>query len=154
MSSIFHKIKTAAGLSARQWLLLVQAWPVLLYIRLRMDLTPFKSWKSWLANAPDGGQGDLSSGQIESLVLTRNMVTLASRYHFINANCLPRSLTLKWLLARQGIDSELNMGLNLDNNEFHGHAWLVRDGRVLNDSANVSTRYPVKQEIGQRPLTG
>ena len=126
---------------------------MMLYIRMKMDPTPFRSWKSWLVNLPASKHHELTPSQQDTIASIRRMVTLAARYHVINANCLPRSLALKWLLEKQGIESELNMGLNMDNREFHGHAWLTHGGIVLNDSADVGARYPVEQEIGQRPVT-
>ena len=125
----------------------------MLYIRLRMDLTPFRSWKHWLINQPVDALKPLNHHEKSTVISHRRMITLASRYHFINANCLPKSLALKWMLAKKNIHSELKMGLNLDNNDFQGHAWLQRDNIILNDHHDVALRYPLEQEINQKPLS-
>ena len=115
-------------------------------------MTPFRSWKHWLINQDSENQKPLNSDEKTKIINYRRMVTLASRYHLVNANCLPKSLTLKWMLEKQNIHSELKMGLSADQSNFHGHAWLERKNTVLNDDQNVAERYPVKQEIEQQPL--
>ena len=152
MSSLIHKLKTASRLSTQQWLLFIQSWFLMLYIRLRMDLTPFKSWKHWLINQSTGGYESLSQTEQKIIIQTRRMIVLASRYHIINANCLPKSLALKWLLDQHSIACELKMGLSLDKPDFKGHAWLVHGDIVLNDSTDVAQQYPVEQKINQPPL--
>ncbi len=152
MSSLIHKLKTASQLSTGEWLLFVKSWLLMLYIRVRMDLTPFKSWKDWLINEPTTEYDPLTETQKNLISKTRRMIVLASRYHIINANCLPKSLALKWQLKQHKIDSELKMGLSLEKPDFKGHAWLVRGDAVLNDTMDVAKQYPVEQKIEHRPL--
>ena len=47
------------------------------------------------------------------------------------AECLERSLLLYWLLRRRGVRCELRLGVQLY--PFLAHAWVERDGVVLND---------------------
>lgn len=126
---------------------------MLLYVRLRMDLTPFRSWKHWLSHETGLIQKPLKNSEKSKIVDYRRMINLASRYHLVKANCLPKSLTLKWMLEKENIHCELRMGLNGDSKNFHGHAWLQRNDIVLNDDHDVASRYPVKQEINQKPLS-
>ena len=123
------------------------------YIRARMDYTPFKSWKKWLINQPVEKPHELTQQKKLTVIKTRRMIVLASRYHIMNANCLPKSLALKWLLAQNDIESELKMGLSLNKPDFKGHAWLVRGEIVLNDNVNIAQQYPIEQKINQKPLT-
>ncbi len=152
MSSFIHKLNTALRLSSKDWLLFMKSWLMMFYIRIRMDYTPFKSWKKWLINQPVDQQSVLTEQDIQTVAKTRRIVVLASRYHIINANCLPKSLALKWLLDRENIGSELKMGLSLEKPDFKGHAWLMRGNLVLNDNTNVAEQYPIEQKIDQRPL--
>ena len=48
-----------------------------------------------------------------------------------NATCLCKALTLQRLLARNGHDSELKIGVDKTDGKFKAHAWLVYRGRVL-----------------------
>ncbi len=54
--------------------------------------------------------------------------------------CLTRSLVLRGLLRRQGIDATLRMGVRKDDS-VEGHAWVEVDGQPVNDSADVGERY-------------
>lgn len=62
------------------------------------------------------------------------LVNAVARQWPFRAPCLTRSLTLWWLLKQQGINSELCIGVRNKGNKFEAHAWLERDGIVLNDS--------------------
>lgn len=48
--------------------------------------------------------------------------------------CLPRSLTLWWLLRQRGIESELRIGVRKDGEVINAHAWVVCRGEVVGDS--------------------
>ena len=50
--------------------------------------------------------------------------------------CLERSLVV-WRLA--GAGAQLRLGVSREGRQFH--AWVERDGIVLNDTADVATRY-------------
>ncbi len=56
-------------------------------------------------------------------------------------NCLERSLTLWWLLRREGIEGELHIGARKSESRFEAHAWVELRGVVLNDSPNVHKHY-------------
>jgi len=64
-----------------------------------------------------------------------------TRYSWLPGNCLSRSLALLWLLRRHGHDADLRLGVSLDGGTFAAHAWVELEGRVLNDSQDVTTRY-------------
>ena len=49
------------------------------------------------------------------------------------AACLERSLVLYWWLRRAGVPVQFRMGAQLY--PFLAHAWVERDGRVINDVA-------------------
>jgi hypothetical protein len=61
--------------------------------------------------------------------------------------CLVRSTTLWWLLGRQGIDSVIRLGVNRDNGEFHAHAWVEFDNKVLNDRDDIHDRFAAFETI-------
>lgn len=57
------------------------------------------------------------------------------------ANCLDRSLTLWWLLHRQGLEATLKFGVRKVEAVLEAHAWVELGGRALNDSEDVRQRY-------------
>jgi len=56
-------------------------------------------------------------------------------------NCLERSMTLWWMLRRDGIHGELHIGARKEGGRFEAHAWVELDGQVLNDGAEVHQHY-------------
>ncbi|HEU5451494.1 MAG TPA: lasso peptide biosynthesis B2 protein [Terriglobales bacterium] len=68
------------------------------------------------------------------------------------ARCLVRSLALCWLLARHGFKSEVRIGVRRAGSELDAHAWVERDGAVLNDSTSVGETY-IPLEPAEIPAT-
>jgi len=56
----------------------------------------------------------------------------------IRANCLPRSLTLWWMLRRRGLAPQLRLGARRTATGIEGHAWVEIQGIVLNDRPDVA----------------
>jgi hypothetical protein len=65
--------------------------------------------------------------------LTAHMVNAADRHGLVHPSCLAKSLTLWWLLGRQGIPSRLRIGIRKEKEKFAAHAWVERDGTALNE---------------------
>lgn len=65
--------------------------------------------------------------------LTVRMVRAAARHSWTHPTCLQESLALWWLLGRQGIASELRVGVRKQESKFEAHAWVERDGVALNE---------------------
>jgi Transglutaminase-like superfamily len=65
--------------------------------------------------------------------LTAQMVRVAGRHGIGNPSCLEVSLALWWLLARQGLASDLRVGIRKDGEKFEAHAWVECAGATLNE---------------------
>jgi len=65
--------------------------------------------------------------------VTAQMVNAADRHGLVHPSCLAKSLTLWWLLGRQGIASHLRIGIRKENEKFEAHAWVECDGSALNE---------------------
>jgi hypothetical protein len=64
---------------------------------------------------------------------TAHMVNLADRHGLVHPSCLAKSLTLWWLLRREGIPADLRIGIRKENEKFEAHAWVEHDGAALNE---------------------
>lgn len=71
------------------------------------------------------------------------LVNIAAWRGAYKATCLRRSLVLWWMLRRRGSASQVRIGVRMENGEFTSHAWVERDGQVLNDAPDVGARYRV-----------
>ena len=57
----------------------------------------------------------------------------ADRHGLAHPSCLVKSLTLWWMLGRQGITSQLRVGIRKEAGNLEAHAWVERDGIALNE---------------------
>jgi hypothetical protein len=74
-------------------------------------------------------------------VLTARMVHAADRHGMVHPSCLAKSLTLWWLLGRQGITSRLRIGIRKENGKLQAHAWVEREGSALDDPEDLHRHY-------------
>ena len=70
---------------------------------------------------------------IKHAALIAHMVNAADRHGLVHPSCLVKSLTLWWLLGRQGIPSHLRIGIRKEKEKFEAHAWVERDGTALSE---------------------
>jgi len=79
--------------------------------------------------------------QWESAARVVRALRSAALHGLTEPNCLERSMTLWWLLRRDGIDGELHIGARKENGQFQAHAWIELGGKVLNDGDEVHHHY-------------
>ena len=86
--------------------------------------------------------------QLEVARRTAWVIDVAAKRGLWRANCLQRSVTLWWFLGRRGITSELRIGVRRRRSEdasgrsgLDFHAWVERDGTVLNDAPDIRERF-------------
>ena len=124
-----------------RWLLLrVFAWLAL--ISAGLHLMNFQRLRALLlrVSRPPAPSMHNDSAKAQAAVTSRLVQAAASRTPFKTA-CLVRSTTLWYLLRRQGIDSEIRIGVNREEGVFHAHAWVEIDGMVLNDRDDIHQHY-------------
>jgi hypothetical protein len=123
--------------------LLAQALAMLPLTALALWAVGFRRWQALLARlAPVGAAavGDEAALVRQGRAAAR-LVEAAARRGPYRATCLPRSVTLWWLLRRRGIDSDLRIGVRKEAGKFEAHAWVELRGLVLNDDEEVRERF-------------
>lgn len=55
--------------------------------------------------------------------------------------CLARSLSLWFLLARKGIETDLKFGMKKEDGEFLAHAWIEFNGEPLVTKSELNENY-------------
>lgn len=74
--------------------------------------------------------------------------------------CLPRAMTLWWLLRRRGLDARLRLGVNLRANEpkvpqttrLDAHAWIELNGQPLGEASDVEQIFTVMEPDLERKI--
>jgi len=109
-----------------------------------LRLFGFRRWKELIEkfSLPAHAPQSLSAGlQREAALRAARAVRSAELHGPANPNCLERSMTLWWLLRREGVEGELHIGARKESGRFEAHAWVELDGQVLNDGADVHQHY-------------
>jgi Transglutaminase-like superfamily len=94
----------------------------------------FNRWRGVMERFASAPAECEASRQVEQAAAARRIAHLesgAARRLFVRTNCLEQSLTLWWLLRREGIASELRIGARKDTGRFEAHAWVEAGGEVL-----------------------
>ena len=139
LKSLRDKTRLARGLSLSDWLSLLEAWWKLLgyYLALR--------WVSYeRLNVPNYKPSEGSPKHDLQVALDQHLlVARASRLHLLPMTCLPRALTLRSMLGRRGIVTELHIGAKKTVNGIHAHAWVDIQGQAIGESDEVSGSFQV-----------
>lgn len=96
----------------------------------------FNRLQQWVARTPIRSQP--TAHCVRTCVVSINRV---KRFSLLPGNCLSQSLALNRLLRQRGIEPALRLGVRLTGPRFDAHAWVEHDGRVLNDTQDVHTRF-------------
>jgi hypothetical protein len=82
----------------------------------------------------------------EEVQVACRMVRAALRYSFAQYTCLEESLTLWYLLRKQGISACLRIGVRKENEQFEAHAWVELRGEALNQPEELHRHYAAFEE--------
>lgn len=127
-----ERARLARELSLSDWLSLLEAWAALTVYWLSLHWTSYERLSA-------ASFSDLPV-RVSALTTARRlhrMVGLAARLHLLSMTCLVQSLSLRWMLKRRGIPSELRIGAATVAGIVHAHAWLELDGEKVGESEDV-----------------
>jgi hypothetical protein len=93
--------------------------------------------------SPSNELASASSNRDFDAHLIARMARAAVRHGFGHPTCLEESLALWWLLGRQGIASELRIGVRKHKDKLEAHAWVERAGAALNEPEAHHEHYAV-----------
>jgi transglutaminase superfamily protein len=125
-------------------LLILRAALILPLTEIGLYLFGFRRWKGLIekfslpARLPQSLPAAL---QRETAMRAVRAVRSVELHGPTNPNCLERSMTLWWMLRRDGVDGELHIGARKQGARFKAHAWVELGGQVLNDGAEVHQHY-------------
>lgn len=110
-------------------------------ISISLRFRGFRATQDWLrgflsAELPKKGQ----KGMEEAATVER-AVRAAKSHGIGNPSCLEQSLALWWLLGREGISSELRIGVRKLGEKFEAHAWVQCQGLVLGEPDALHQHY-------------
>jgi len=148
INSIKHEWSKFFQLTWQERWLLFQAIVVLPVIAAGLHFMNFQRIHAILERfSPVPVGEDNGDNALQQAAVTSHMVLAAAARMPFTATCLVRSTTLWYLLRRQGIASEIRIGVNREEGGFHAHAWVEAHGAVLNDKADIHHQYSPFDQI-------
>jgi hypothetical protein len=144
--SFRDKARLARQLSLSDWLILAEAWRLLLlfYLALR--------WVSYerimppacptLESAPDSPAALVVAQRLQRLV------GFASRLHAAPMTCLVKALALQKMLSGRDIPAQVRIGIHKTPAEIHAHAWVEIKGEAVGESQEVAAKFRILNPSG------
>ncbi|MBP8273969.1 MAG: lasso peptide biosynthesis B2 protein [Acidobacteria bacterium] len=126
-------------LSAAERIAFAQASAMVPLMALTVRVVGFKRLHAWIERTSTAGP--TLAPEAQSLRRCVVSVHRTGRYAPYRGNCLSQSLTLIWLLRRHGLRPTLRLGVKVSDAKLDAHAWVELNGRVLNDTQDVHTRF-------------
>jgi hypothetical protein len=140
---MWEKLRRFSALEPAAQSLFLRATFLLPLVSLSLRWRGFRATQSSLQQLLSMADSERGSAPLpeRAAPLTAHLVNSADRHGWIHSSCLAKSLTLWWLLERQGIESHLRIGIRKENEMFEAHAWVERDGIALNEPEEHHRHY-------------
>jgi hypothetical protein len=136
--TLVRKLAKFRSLSGSQQMLVAAALLQLPAFWIGLHMLGFKRFIALLHRARAYSASPLGFGEIAAIGSLVNSTV----FHCLGPNnCLIRSLYLFWLLRRQGVMSNLRIGVRLAGGKLQSHAWVEVAGRPVNDAHDIVGRY-------------
>ena len=97
-----------------------------------------------LGSAPAGG-----SDPSHQIRMARHSLLMVQRATGISGTCLSRSLALRAMLRKRGIDTTMKVGYRKKDGLIEGHAWLEYQGQTINDDPAEICTYTLANGSGK-----
>jgi Transglutaminase-like superfamily len=131
---MWERLRRFSALERPAQNLFLRAVALLPLVALSLRWRGFRTTQATLQRfLSDPGQEPDAAPTSKCVALTAHMVNAADRHGLVHPSCLAKSMTLWWLLGRQGIAAHLRIGTRKENEKFEAHAWVERDGVALNE---------------------
>ena len=131
---MWEKLRRFSALDGTARGLFLRALVTLPVVALELKLRGFAHTQAALQRKLSLPQPELSPELVKTrTALTAHMINAADRHGLVHPSCLAKSMVLWWLLGRQGIRTQLRIGIRKQEEKFEAHSWVERDGVALNE---------------------
>jgi len=143
-------LNKVGGLSRKDRRLLLQSVLLLPVIHIALLLLGYHRLRGVMEKLIPLQPIDATISETEILGRAREIariVSIAAQHGLYKGTCLRRSLLAWWFLRREGIQSEICFGVRMIDRQLEAHAWVERNGTVINDSAKVHENYQALRDV-------
>jgi hypothetical protein len=139
--SLPTNVRKFMRLHAQERLTLFQACVLVPVTALAFACLGFRRWHATLERWTARGEAAWTGGDEEAAARAHRvarLIRVAAQYVAGDNSCLRQALVLWWLLRRQGLQTELRIGVRKEGDQLKAHAWVECQGLVLDDRGNES----------------
>jgi hypothetical protein len=138
MSRLARQLARFRALSGpdRRALLVAAVWMPIFWLGLRFLGLPRFQARLQRSKAPVN-----TAMTLPDIQAIGQLVNIAASHTLGPRTCLTRSLVLGWLLRRRGVESQLRIGVRLNQGALDAHAWVEWEGVPVNDQPEVCARF-------------
>ena len=141
MNKLARKARAARALPLPDLAVVAEAWLTLTWVEALTCAAPWVGMRALLRRAATPPLVPVGDDIVPARLL--KLFAIAARNHVRPPNCLRRALSQYLLLSRRGVRTTLVIGTRVQPDGLSAHAWLERGATVINDHADVRTRYHV-----------
>jgi hypothetical protein len=135
----FSKVFT---FTLKELFILLEAWFIFLKWDFLISFMKYNTWRNQLTKLNVQEESTTISififEQVKQII---ELSEIAGRFHFRKMNCLRRCIVQQKLLEKRGVKARMHIGVRFKDTTLIAHAWLTLQGKIINDSADVSSRY-------------
>jgi hypothetical protein len=139
LNSIKRKIFLAGKISLTEWLLLAEAWLLLIIFYLALRWLSYDRLNKFVPKS--SSEFSNSSNLINFAERLKQLVEISARLHSLPMTCLVKSFTLRWMLIRRGIPVSLRIGVVKTITGMSAHAWVELNDNPIGELQDVTERF-------------
>ena len=144
MTVILASLAKLFKFSDKELWVLLEAWFVFVKWDLLISFTKYETWRNEIILSPnlDNATSSINDATLANQIkLIIKLSETAARFQIRKMNCLRRCLSQQQMLKKRGFSAKMHIGVRFEEEQLLAHAWLTIQGKVINDSDDVSTRY-------------
>lgn len=130
--------------SLKELWVLFEAWFIFVKWDLLISFTKYETWRNEIILSPnlDNASSSINDATLANQIkLIIQLSETAARFQIRNMNCLRRCLSQQQMLKKRGFSAKMHIGVRFEEEQLLAHAWLTLQGKVINDSEDVTDRY-------------
>lgn len=135
-------VRRAVDLPRSTWGALARVLPAVLVARVALWVLPYRTVLRLFE--PVEGRPVRPYKELRQTVRVAGWV---GRTFLGDMPCLSQALAARWLLSRDGYQSELKLGARMEGGELAAHAWLERGGDVILGGADSPNKYAILESL-------
>ena len=141
--------------SIKELWVLLEAWFIFVKWDLLISFTQYETWRNKIILSPnlDNATSSIDDATLaKQIKLIIKLSEIAARFQIRKMNCLRRCLSQQQMLKKRGFSAQMHIGVRFEEEQLLAHAWLTLQGKVINDSEDVTDRYSELKLVSEKGI--